>query len=140
MITSIKNKLSVLSLKLRLFLVLGLVGFLNRNFPNNIKDLNSQNLILIEENINPINFNFRLMSALTLDLSLLDYKNPKVLVYLKTALETILTALSSTEFLAYNQLVNKGEKRFKPNPTEIIVTKLPEDTEFDQKIKEFVTS
>lgn len=80
------------------------------------------------------------MSALTLDLSLLDYKNPKVLVYLKTALETILTALSSTEFLAYNQLVNKGEKRFKPNPTEIIVTKLPEDTEFDQKIKEFVAS
>ena len=130
----------MLSLKLRLFLVLGLVGFLNRNFPNNIKDLNSQNLILIEEDINPINFNFRLMSALTLDLSLLDYKNPKVLVYLKTALETILTALSSTEFLAYNQLVNKGEKRFKPNPTEITVTKLPEDTEFDQKINQFVTS
>lgn len=138
MITSIKNKLSVLSLKLRLFLVLGLVGFLNRNFPNNIKDLNSQNLILIEEDINPINFNFRLMSALTLDLSLLDYKNPKVLVYLKTALETILTALSSTEFLAYNQLVNKGEKRFKPNSTEILITKLPEDTEFDQKINQFV--
>lgn len=140
MITSIKNKLSVLSLKLRLFLVLGLVGFLNRNFPNNIKDLNSQNLILIEENINPINFNFRLMSALTLDLSLLDYKNPKVLVYLKTALETILTALSSTEFLAYNQLVNKGEKRFKTNPTEIIVTKLPEDTEFNNKLNQFINS
>lgn len=129
-------------LKLRLFLLLALLGMLTKHFPNDIKELNKQNLVLIEEDINPINFNFRLISALALDLSLLDYKNIKVLPFVKTAMDTILSSLGSTEFLVHQQLVNKGERKFKPpvNTTEIIVTKLPEDQEFDQKIKEFVTS
>jgi hypothetical protein len=141
---TIKQKLINWSVKIKLLVLLNILNLLNKGFPNNVPDWNNtQKIVLLETNTHPVSLNFKLISAIALEVSGLDLTNNNklsTLPFVKQAMEAILTALSSSEYLLYSQIVTKGEKKFKPEQPSLAQLPEPQDEPFNHKIEDFLNS